>query len=49
MVNLVRSEALMEMVLELSSSIFKDATIFGDEVNWKIFILKTGRGWKDTS
>jgi hypothetical protein len=47
-VNSVRSEAVMAMVVELNTSMFKDATNFGEEISWKTFILKCGKAWEDT-
>jgi hypothetical protein len=38
----------MAMAVGLNATIFKDATNFGEEVSWKTFILKIGKGWEST-
>jgi hypothetical protein len=44
--NSVRSEAVVPMVVELITSIWKDDTNFGEEISLENFILRAARDWR---
>jgi hypothetical protein len=44
--NSVRSEAVVPMVVELITSILKDDTNFGEEISVENFILRAARDWR---